>query len=623
MRSFIIVTLGLTIGCGCGGGGESARPVPGDAACDSPSNPSDAATHPSMISPPNGSVLEGRRQLFVWTGGGSNYRLRVGTTAGAADLYESPPLGTATSVTVDHLPLSGATIFVELLSGSGSASTASTTTYRAASRKGLCVVVDFADKHLEDWQGQGMRSLQDVTAQLHEMEAHWNWLSRGLENTQWNLIRVELPQNLTSAAYPGFNEFRDAVVLLAKQQIDVADYDVDGDGVIDAIWAIAADNGITTQFLNGGTSQNQGANIFVDGQDDDSVKGRVTGNFNHEFAHTVGIQDLYGDYGTLQDLSLMANSWPLPPNDFSAFERIKLGWVAPLVIDHATADIIVPDANDHLFAIKIPTARPEEYFLVEYRKRPASGYASAASFDFDGLAVYHVFEASDQNVDPPLLKLEPADGTSEVNQSPVPNDLAFPGNPDMVMPMELRTYFGGGALFHLDNVRRTPDGSLEFDLGVCSTGPGASPNLIANPSVETDTTSWITGGWQPAQATFAWADIGAGGSQHSLSISSAISNDVEWSTHVPGLEASRAYYMCGSIKADGVSGGDGGTISISGTFIHTPSVSGTSDWKRVCTIVTATSTSTDVACRLGGFASTSSGEIWCDDVSLLRLDSAF
>ena len=103
--------------------GEDARTDAGqDAAVDAGTDAGtdagqDAGVVPTIVSPPDGSALRARRQVFVWTGGGEGYRLRIGTTPGAADVYESPPLGAATSVTVDGLPLTGVTLHAELSSG--------------------------------------------------------------------------------------------------------------------------------------------------------------------------------------------------------------------------------------------------------------------------------------------------------------------------------------------------------------------------------------------------------------------------------------------------------------------------------------------------------------------------
>ncbi len=489
-------------------------------------------------------------------------------------------------------------------------------------RRALAVITDFADTRLESWTGPGFRSEADVRAQLDQMSAHWAFLSHDTEQMQWDIIRVQLPQAFTSDAFPGSNEFRDEVIRLARQQINAADYDFDHDNIIDTVWIIASTNGRVVPWLLGGTTRNDDANNFVDGQDSLSVRSGATGNFNHEVGHTRGLRDLYGDFSTIAELSDMSNSWPVPPPDFSAYDRIHIGWETPVVLAPGAHTIDVPDANTAFASFEVPTARPEEYFLIEYRRRPASGFGSVSSFDYNGIVVYHVFEASDQGIDPPLLKVEPADGVIFA-QAPQTNDVFFPGNTAMVLPNILRTYVGGDEVFRIVGVR-----AGQLDVIVSPPGLGSTPNLIANPGVESGTQGWITGGYQPDLATFAWANIGANGSQHSLFVASTMPNDVEWSTHLTGLPPNRSFYMCGMLRGVDVGGfegaGAGANISISGTFVRTSGLYGTFDFTQACTIVVGdASTTTDVACRLGGLAAVSTGQIWCDNISYQLLDRVF
>ena len=39
-------------------------------------------------------------------------------------------------------------------------------------RKGLAVIADFADARLEDWQGDGINNVAELSDQLHKMEEH-------------------------------------------------------------------------------------------------------------------------------------------------------------------------------------------------------------------------------------------------------------------------------------------------------------------------------------------------------------------------------------------------------------------------------------------------------------------
>ena len=193
----------------------------------------------------------------------------------------------------------------------------------------------------------------------------------------------------------------------------------------------------------------------------------------------------------------------------------------------------------------------------------------------------------------------------------------------MPCPFVLRSYFGGDAVFQLENLARTSDGSISFDVTILGVGLGSAPNLIANSTFETGTTGWINGGFMPQDATFTWAAIGANGSQHSVSVTSAISNDVEWSTPLTGLVTGSSVFMCGFLRGDNIVGGAGGSISISATFIQTAGLHGTFGFTRACAVVTAFAPNFDVACRLGGFAATSTGTLWCDDVTVFPLNRVF
>jgi hypothetical protein len=188
---------------------------------------------------------------------------------------------------------------------------------------------------------------------------------------------------------------------------------------------------------------------------------------------------MYGTYGTMSSLTDMSYSWPVPPPDFSAYERIKLGWLTPQVVSKTTQSVWLPSANDTLAAVKVPTTRPFEYFLIEYRHRPASGYGSQ-DVDFNGLAVYHVLEGSSMSQNPPLMKLEPADGSIAPSQPADPNDFFSPDNPAMILPLTLLSYFGEGQeVFRLDNVAWR-NGGISFDITIA--GPQQSSNLLANGS---------------------------------------------------------------------------------------------------------------------------------------------
>jgi hypothetical protein len=586
----------------------------------------------AVTAPVPGTVLRGTGVRFTWDRAGDEAWLAVGTMPGASDIYASGPLGTATEHTALGLPLNGATVYVQVRRQVGATIEQVNAHYTAAVRKGLAVITDFEDRRLEDWTGPGMRHVDDLAAQLRQMEAHWAWLSRGVETFRWDIIRIQLPQPAVADAYAWWSAFREAAVALARQQVDAADYDVNADDVIDAVWLIVSMGHEPLPFVVGGMSRNGGANLFVDGQASGSVVAGATGNFNHELGHCLGLPDMYGRYSTMNKLTIMNDSWAQPPQDFSAYERVKLGWVKPQVLQATTRGVWLPSAHDNLAAVMVPTSRSDEYFLVEYRRRPASGYGSAAPH-YAGLAVYHVLEGSSMWQDPPIVKLEPADGRIAPEQALDPYDFVYPENPALLRPLVFRSYYDDAdEVFRIENVAWR-DGGLAFDVIVASPPAYATPqNLLSNPSFETGGPNgpdgWEHGSYANADALFGWSGADANHGTTSVVLESAGGNDLWWRQVVGPLASGEHYRLCGFLKGEGVRGveGDvGANVSVLYTWIRSEEMSGTFDWTTRCVDFQAPAPYIQVACRLGFYWSTAKGKLWCDSFSLehVRLRSAF
>ncbi|MFI3187841.1 MAG: hypothetical protein QX198_17835 [Methylococcaceae bacterium] len=499
---------------------------------------------------------------------------------------------------------------------------------KIVNRKGLAVIADFADTKLEDWQGSGIKDISDLSDQLHKMEAHWAWLSRGQERFKWDIIRVTLPVNLKADAYPGWGDYRNAVADLVKQQIDVTKYDKNHDGIVDTVWVITSTSGKYYDYMVGGTAFNNGVNIFVDGQDSLSVISGATGNFNHEVGHTIGLQDMYGPYGTLSYLTLMADSWPVPPQDFAAYERSVLGWVRPKEIRRTTKKIHLSSANKNRKVVRVSTLRDNEYFLIEYRHRPDSGFGSIA-LPYNGLAVYHVLESSSQSINPPLVKLEAADGYIAPDSSPELTDFLYPENFNMQRPFVVHSYYGGRKIFEIDNLYWVGDEDLVFDIAL-SPLDITQNNLLANPSFEQGG-NLTPAFWQrdafELSAALVWDVTVAKDGKHSASISASSPNDARWIQTVSNLSPGKSHEFCGWIRGSniitGPLAGVGANVSVMGGFTSSGRLSGSFDWTKACVTFMPENTSTTLACRLGFYGSTVTGKIWCDAMSLEVLESAF
>lgn len=493
-------------------------------------------------------------------------------------------------------------------------------------RKGLVVLADFQNQRIEDYTGQGVRSEADARNAVEKVRSHWSWLSHGTEDYQWDLVRVTLPVSYSDTAYPDAGAFRDTVVNLTRAKIDASKYDSNNDGVIDAIWVIPATKGAAPSYVDGGTSRNAGAGIFVDQQGSGSLQQGLFGNFTHELGHCMNLPDLYGDFSTIRYLSLMHESAPLPGQDFTAWERQRLGWSQPRVVSTSTTGIVLRNSNVSFDSVKIPGVVADEYFLIEYTDRPDTGYGSGGAFDHNGLAVYHVLETSSRFQNPPQLKLEPADGAIVPNEEAQTNDFLYPGHPNAGSPMILKSYVGGGEVFRIQNLAWVGS-TLRFDVTVAA---AATPtNLLPNASLEQGTTTptgWTNSAWN-GNSTFNWVSGVAKTGTRSISIVSSGPNDARWSEDLNNLVVGNNYVACGQLRGQNVltapDASVGANVFAGNGFSHSDSLSGSFDWKQSCVTFTADASTMPIGCRLGYYGSTVSGSIWCDDFAVYNLLKAF
>lgn len=541
---------------------------------------------------------------------------------------EQPDAGTPDSGPADAgSECSGAEDGTECAAGAGPGTcrAGSCRAYRLT--RALCLIADFSDATLEQHTGPGLRSVEEVRAMLDAMERHWRWASLETHRVEWEIARVRLDQPLSAGSFTDWAAYRDEVVRKARESLDLEPYDADGDGILDAMWIVASGHDSPPAYLSGGASRHLGANLFVDAQSSQSVAAGAYGNFNHETGHCLGLPDLYGPFGTIGFLSLMHDSWAVPANGFSAFDRMKLGWFEPTPVAQTTRGIELAPAEEELAAVRIPTPRAAEYFLVEYRRRPQSGYGSTP-VDHDGLTILHVFEPGTQQLDPPLLKLEAADGAIAPESFPQPSDFWSPENG--AGSFTGRSYLSETGLFRIENLARTSRG-LRFDVVLLpgSTAPG--PNLLANGSFEDGAgplpDGWQTGGWQQLEGSFAWDPAVAHDGARSARISNAVANDAEWEQQVDGLVPGQSYLLCGWLRGEGIVGYENASVGASvcamGTWSHSPGGFGSFDWREECTAFRPETASLTVGCRLGYTASTASGTSWCDGMTLAPVGSAF
>lgn len=514
-------------------------------------------------------------------------------------------------------------------------------------KKGVSVIVDFADFELEDYNGTNSRALTSETELrniLDDMESHWKWMSNGVEEIQWDIIRIKLDENLTSDAFSSSYQFRNVIVNKALEVINIADYDYDNNGQVDTMWALVSSNdndpnssnGSFT-YLEGGASANggesgvhNGAEIFIDVQSGVSVIGREYGNFNHEVGHNFGLPDLYGDSDNLGYLSLMSWSWGPLPTGFSAWERIQLGWLEPQVITQNTKSITLYPAEENLQAIRISTESDSEYFLIEYRQRPESGYGSTISENYDGLAIYHVLESqtSNNNALPQKVRLEAVDGDFTTQGNPTVNDFWYPENPIMPNSFQGKPYYttntAFSTVFELSNIQRTADGGMVFDIDIFPTYLVKSPNLLLNGDFEleenSEPESWVSGAWLSDGSNFTWLPSGGVNNSSAIKIENVISNDAWFEQSVSGLIIGENYILTGDIKVESIEEfpTGGANIAINGTDTHSKFLQEVGEWQSFEIVFTADTESILVGARLGFWGGDIIGSAIFDNLSLRK-----
>lgn len=195
-----------------------------------------------------------------------------------------------------------------------------------------------------------------------------------------------------------------------KQGLRLADYDTNGDGVLDNVFVYyaghnEAEGGGDATIWPHRWSVPRGTSIgglqVIDYACTSELKGAAgntmagIGTFCHEFGHVLGLCDLYDSNGmmdgnatTIGALSVMdsgnyLNSGNTPPY-YTAIEREMLGWMTPTVIDKPS--VITIKTVDNNVAYRLNTPNEGEYFLLESR----SDKGWDKYLEGVGMLVYHI-----------------------------------------------------------------------------------------------------------------------------------------------------------------------------------------------------------------------------------------
>lgn len=504
-------------------------------------------------------------------------------------------------------------------------------------KKALCVVVDFSDYSLEEYNGNdenAVINIDEVRDILNEMEQHWIWLSNGIEEIKWDIIRIKLDQPLKSTSFNDWVDFRTTAVNKALENVNINDYDYNDDNICDSMWIFASDNGNEFDYLIGGASHNggiegshNGAKVFVDCQAGLSVTTRSYGNFNHEVGHNFELPDLYGDYDNIHFLSLMSDSWAKPGNNFTSWEKYKLGWLNPVIINEDKTDIILYPIEKKHNAVIIQTEFEKEYFMIEYRKKPSNGYGTGTNTEYNGLAIYHINEASSSynNMSlPQLMHLETKDNM--LKKVPIGNDFIQPKIDFDGVSFSTVPLYSLDTIFEIHNLKWNDNDNLSFDIKYYSKNHNLM-NLISNGNFEDGSDiypeNWIIDQWANT-SSFTWEDQGGINNSKCIKISNSTANDATFEQEITNLIPGKNYRFTGMVKVKNIEShqteNGGACLSLNGTWVRSEFVKQTEDWFQVVMDFTPETDTVKLGARLGFWGDTVTGEAIFDNLALYSIN---
>jgi immune inhibitor A len=356
-------------------------------------------------------------------------------------------------------------------------------------RRALVLLVDFQDNpatkprqhYLDMLFSSGKYPTGSLRDYYYEASSHKLHVT-GDGWGEWQ--RAPKPYSYYADGKYGFGEYPKNATKLVEDAIDIAagyvnfaDYDVDGDGEVDALFIVHAGQGAEVTGTTGHIWSHM-SNIppkTVDGvrvsrYSMEPEDGNI-GVFCHELGHVFGLPDLY-DYdmdsaGTgIWDL-MAGGSWNnggLTPAHPVGWCKTRLGWVEPQLISGSQGNITLRPSILFPEIYRLPAngngnGNGSEYFLIENRKR--TGFDSY--LPGDGLMIQHVDENQKNNNDQGhyLVDIEQCDGRCDLNKNSNRGDEEdlFPtksGNAfSAITNPSSKTYAGEDSKVALKNIRRS------------------------------------------------------------------------------------------------------------------------------------------------------------------------
>lgn len=237
---------------------------------------------------------------------------------------------------------------------------------------------------------------------------------------------------------------------LANNEVDFTQFDMNNDGIVDAVHVIFAGAGEASTGEDDAIWPHRWSfypsdefNIEFDGVrlKDYSCSAEIMGagmdgigTICHEFGHVLGLPDLYdtdyegsgGQATGINTWSIMAsgsyNNFSNTPASFTAYEKYCLNWLQLDTLEVA-GEYVLPPLMDSNKAYIITSPYSDEFFIFENRRR--------ISWDTyipnDGGLIYHVKQEGDYNINsnPNYQKYDIEEADRDDSESTLANDV-FP-----------------------------------------------------------------------------------------------------------------------------------------------------------------------------------------------------
>ena len=294
-----------------------------------------------------------------------------------------------------------------------------------------------------------------------------------------------------------------AAVDAANEEIDFADYDRDGDGVVDMIYFIFSGNASSytgnderllwphrSQLFEGWNYMKRDNVILLDYACSTELQGWISmpstimldgiGTICHEFSHVLGLPDLYDtDYERSGGESKHPGDWTVmsggsyydsghTPVSYSLYERYAVGFAMPQLISETGSYDLEP-LNKSNTGYRINTLVDKEYFLIENRQQegwdrflPGHGMLI---FRVDSTNT-RIWENNEVNVNPKhnYFEMVRARGKSaQASYDPFPGRGNVTEVNNVTSPANLKTWEGKETRFGLLNIEETA-GKITFDV---------------------------------------------------------------------------------------------------------------------------------------------------------------